>query len=88
MQGASIEDFRATLVVIGGDAIGNKEQLYTYWNNLDPKFDDRDRESILHIVKREDGAFYLEIGNIQHRGPLEELEQKLFEWAASEGYFQ
>ena len=88
MQSVSIEDFRSTLAVIGGDAIGNKEQLYTYWNNLDPKFDDRDRECVLHIVKREDGIFYLEIGNIQHRGSLEELEQKLFEWAASEGYFQ
>jgi hypothetical protein len=87
MQAVSLKEFRATLVIVGGETIGNKEELYTYWNNREPKFDDRDRESILHIVRKEDGSFYLEIGNMVYLGSLDELEERLFIWAADEGFF-
>jgi len=86
MQTVSIDQFRATLKV-SHDTVGDEqEEVYTYWNNQLVSATYCNREEVLHIAKRLDGSFYLEIGNILHSGSLSLLEEKLFEWAMDEGW--
>lgn len=87
MPEISIDEFRASLKVSSDEALGCGEQVYSYWNNQSASPAHCDREEVLHVMREADGSFYLEIGNILHRGPLAELEEKLFEWARDEGWF-
>ncbi|MCP9877997.1 hypothetical protein KBZ17_15455 [Cyanobium sp. A2C-AMD] len=87
MSEVSIDEFRATLKVSSGEPLSRGEEVYSYWNNQSADPICFDPEEGLHIVRRTDGSFYLEIGNILHQGPLAELEEKLFEWAGDEGWF-
>jgi hypothetical protein len=82
----SIEDFRSSLVVISSQPGSLKNEIYTYWNNHYLADWPRNAEEILHIVQEADELFYLEIGNLVHRGSLRELEQILYEWAMDEGW--
>jgi hypothetical protein len=83
----SIDKFRATLNVSSGEPVSRAEEVYSYWNTKSADPICFDPEDGLHIMRRTNGSFYLEIGNILHQGPLAELEEKLFEWARDEGWF-
>lgn len=62
------------------------EDVYSYWNNKSLDSTCYGLEEVLHIRRKADGSFYLEIGNILYHGSLAELEEKLFEWARDEGW--
>lgn len=87
MSDISIGEFRATLKVSRGDMDVGGEEIYSYWNNQSADRTHFDLEEVLHITRKTDGSFYLEIGNLLHHGTLEELEEILFEWAQDEGWF-
>jgi len=82
----SIADFRETLKILKGDLGDYSEDIYSYWNNKSIDSANPRPEEVLHIRKKSDGSFYLEIGNMLHHGSLAELEEKLFEWARDEGW--
>lgn len=86
MATASLEEFKATLRLTWDDPSTDGERVFSYWNNqrVTPSF--CDREEVLHICRRSDGTFYLEIANLVHEGPLEELELILYRWAEDEGW--
>lgn len=86
MAAASLADFRATLKVTWIDPDGRGEKVFSYWNNQSVTHELCDREEVLHLVRRADGAFYLQIANQLQEGPLEELEEALYEWARDEGW--
>ena len=86
MSNVSIADFRETLKIGKSGLAGCSEDVYTYWNNKSIDSASPALEEVLHIRRKDDGSFYLEIGNILHRGSLAELEEKLFEWARDEGW--
>lgn len=86
MVSASVEEFRATLRLTWDDPSTNGERIFSYWNNQSVTSSSCDREEVLHICRRTDGSFYLEIANLVHEGPLEQLEDTLYRWAADEGW--
>lgn len=83
---ASIAEFRATLRLTWSPPDCHGEKVFSYWNNDAVTSDACDREEVLHIIRAEDGAFRLEIANLQHSGSLEELEGILYAWALDEGW--
>ena len=83
----SLAEFRATLRLTWADSEGRGEKVFSYWNNESVTHDLCDREEVLHIVRRPDGSFYLQIANQLREGALEGLEEALFEWARDEGWF-
>lgn len=86
MAPASIEDFRATLKLTWDDPTAMGERVFSYWNNQSVTSSSCDREEVLHISRRKDGAFLLEIANCTYEGTLEELEMTLYSWALDEGW--
>lgn len=87
MEDISIHDFRATLRIMVDTTQEPAEEIYSYWNNENVSLHQCDREEVLHITRKLDGSFYLEIGNIVYQGDLPTLEEKLFAWAGGEGFF-
>jgi hypothetical protein len=87
MTGVTLSQFRATLRLTWVDTEGRGEKVFSYWNNESVTHDLCNREEVLHIVRRSDGSFYLQIANQHQEGGLEELEEALFEWARDEGWF-
>jgi hypothetical protein len=87
MSPVTFKKFRATLRLSCIDSEGHGEKVFSYWNNESVTYDMCNREEVLHIVRRTDGSFYLQIGNQLHEGQLDELERALFEWAQDEGWF-
>jgi hypothetical protein len=87
MVPVTLNDFRATLRLSWGHPEGHGEKIFSYWNNESVTNDMCNREEVLHIVRRPDSTFYLQIGNQLQEGQLEELERALFEWALDEGWF-
>jgi hypothetical protein len=87
MTAVTLSQFRATLRLTWVDAEGRGEKVFSYWNNESVTHDLCNREEVLHIVRRFDGSFYLQIANQLQEGGLEELEAALFEWAQDEGWF-
>lgn len=61
--------------------------MFSYWNNSEVTHLQCDREEVLHIARRPNGSFYLQIANQIYEGTLEELEKILFDWAREEGWF-
>lgn len=88
MAVASLSEFRATLRLTWVDAEGRGEKVFSYWNNESVTQELCDREEVLHIVRRPDGTFYLQIANLVQDGTLEELEEALYTWAMDEGWFK
>jgi hypothetical protein len=86
MAAVTLSQFRATLRLTWVDAEGREEKVFSYWNNESVTHDVCNREEALHIVRRLDGSFYLQIANIVQEGSLEELEEALYEWANDEGW--
>jgi len=80
----SIDDFRSTLRVITPGGETDHETIYTYWNNSD---EDLGQEEILHLKRRNDGGYHLEIANVLYEGSHQELEEVLYQWALDEGWF-
>lgn len=83
----SLEEFRSTLRFIQDPTTDRNEVVLGYWNNDITTEGELPREELLHIVRACDGSYYLEIANVLHTGSLPELERILFDWAASEGFF-
>ena len=88
MSAVSLSEFRATLRLTWIDAEGRGEKVFSYWNNEAVTRESCDREEVLHIVRRHDGTFYLQIANLVQEGTLEELEAALHAWALDEGWFE
>ena len=86
MNQVSLAEFRSTLKLTWVASDGTGEKIFSYWNNESVTSDVCDREEVLHLVRRADGSFYLQIANTLQEGTLEELEQELYEWAANEGW--
>ncbi len=86
MAAVTLSQFRATLRLTWVDTEGRGEKVFSYWNNESVTHDLCNREEVLHIVRRPDGSFYLQIANQLQEGGLEELEEALFEWAQAEGW--
>lgn len=82
----SLSEFRATLRLTWVDAEGRGEKVFSYWNNEAVTHDMCNREEVLHIIRRFDGSFYLQIANQLLEGGIEELEAALFAWALDEGW--
>lgn len=87
MAPVTLAQFRATIRLTWLDAEGHGEKVFSYWNNESVTHDLCNREEVLHIVRRPDSTFYLQIANQLQEGELEELEASLFEWALGEGWF-
>ena len=88
MAAVSLSEFRATLRLTWVDAEGRGEKVFSYWNNESVTHESCDREEVLHIVRRHDGTFYLQIANLVQDGTLERLEEMLYTWAMDEGWFK
>jgi hypothetical protein len=85
MAEITLNEFRATLRLTWVDPEGRDEKIFSYWNNEFVTHEACDREAVLHIIRRTDGIFYLEIANLLHEGTLDELEEALYSWALDEG---
>ena len=85
MAEITLAKFRATIRLTWVDPAGLGEKIFSYWNNELVTHDVCDRGEVLHIVRRSDGSFYLEIANLLHEGSLDVLEETLFSWAFDEG---
>jgi hypothetical protein len=88
MAASSLSEFRATLRLTWVDAEGLGEKVFSYWNNESVTQELCDKEEVLHIVRRSDGTFYLQIANLVQDGTLEELEEVLYGWALDEGWLE
>jgi hypothetical protein len=86
MAPVTLAQFRATLRLTWIDAEGREEKVFSYWNNESVTHDLCNREEVLHIVRRSDGSFYLQIANQLQEATLEELEENLYAWALDEGW--
>lgn len=86
MAAVTLIEFRATLRLTWVDADGRGEKVFSYWNNESVTSRLCVREDVLHLIRRANGSFYLEIANIIQEGSLEELEEALYEWARAEGW--
>lgn len=82
----TLADFRATLRLTWADPESPGERMFSYWNNEAVTPESCDRTEVMHIARTSHGDFYLEIANILHAGPLEELEEILYQWACDEGW--
>lgn len=82
----SIGEFRSSLRLTweSPDTLG--ELIFSYWNNHSVTSFFCDTEEVLHITRRRDGSFHLQIANLAHTGTLEELEEILYGWALDEGW--
>lgn len=85
MARPSISDFRATCKIFEDKKIYASGRIYSYWNNRDTSCL-ASLEEMLHIKERLGESYVLEIGNITYKGTISELEEKLYEWAAEEGW--
>lgn len=83
----TLAEFLATLRLTWADPDSPGERVFSYWNNQAVTPEACDRTEVLHITRRSDGSFYLEIANNLHTGTLEELERVLYDWAGDEGWF-
>lgn len=88
MGKASLAQFRASLEVVHQQGEGHKEIVFVYWHRERVNDSSPLHEDSLRIMRRSNGLFYLEIGNIVHEGDLSELEEILFEWARDEGWLE
>jgi hypothetical protein len=86
MTDASLPQFRASLQVSLLQGKCPEELAFVYWNRESLSKDSLLPDDALHIIRRSNGSFYLEIGNILHEGDLPMLEEILFEWARDEGW--
>ncbi len=86
MAAVTLSEFRATLRLTQVDDEGRGEKVFSYWNNESVTSKLCPREDVLHLIRRANGSFYLEIANIVQEGSLEELEEALYEWASDEGW--
>jgi hypothetical protein len=86
MEKASLCQFRASLQVAHQQGERHKEIAFVYWHSKRVNDSSPLHEDSLRIMRRSNGCFYLEIGNIVHEGELSELEEILFEWARDEGW--
>lgn len=82
----TLTQFRATLRLTWVDDESRGEKVFSYWNNESVTHEVCNREEVLHIIRRFDGSFHLQIANIVQEGSLEELEEALYEWASDEGW--
>ena len=85
MTRPSIADFRATLKIVKNRDVYPSGRIYSYWNNRDSSRLNS-LEEVLHIKEQLDGSFILEIGNTSFKGAVADLEERLYEWAADEGW--
>ena len=88
MAAVTLSQFRATLRLAWVDAEGRGEKVFSYWNHESVTHDLCNREEVLHIVRRSDGSFYLQVANLVQEGTLEELEEVLYGWALDEGWLE
>jgi hypothetical protein len=86
MPDPSLPQFRASLQVSLPQGKCPEELAFVYWNREPLCRKSLLPDDALHIIRRSDGSFYLEIGNILHEGDLSVLEEILFEWARDEGW--
>lgn len=82
----SIEEFRSSLRLTWESPDNPGELIFSYWNNASATSSSCDAEEVLHINRRRDGSFHLQIANLVHTGTLEELEEILYDWALDEGW--
>ena len=87
MAGVSLDQFRFSLQVIHLQGEKHHELAFVYWNSKRLSSPSTLQDDILVIMRRFDGSFYLEIGNLVHVDTLNALEEKLFAWAVDEGWF-
>lgn len=87
MKMVTLNQFRSTLRLTWEDSDAQGEKVFSYWNNDSVTCDQCNREEVLHIVRRPNSSFYLQIANQLYEGRLDELEEVLFEWARGEGWF-
>jgi len=88
LMAATLKAFRATLKLTWEDQSLDGDKIFSYWNNWATTSNQCDMEEVLHIIRRIDGTFYLQIANQLYEGKLEELEEILFEWARCEGWLK
>lgn len=81
-----IEEFRSSLRLTWESPDAPGELIFSYWNNASVTSSFCDTEETLHISRRMDGSFQLQIANLVHTGTLEELEEILYGWALDEGW--
>jgi len=82
----SIEGFRSSLRLTWESPDTPGELILSYWSNASATSSFCDTEETLHISRRRDGSFQLQIANLVHTGTLEELEEILYGWALDEGW--
>jgi hypothetical protein len=87
MAEASLPQFRFSLQVVHLQGESSEELAFTYWNSKRLNNSSALQDDLLVIMRRLDGSFYLEIGNIYHEGELSDLEIILYNWALGEGFF-
>jgi hypothetical protein len=80
----SFEQFQSSMTVIEDTAQPGSEKLLCYGGCVNQLGLDFNAEETLYIVSREDGTFYLQIGNMEYASNLLELEHILYKWAVSE----
>lgn len=85
MGHASLAQFRASLQV-SHQLVNNIEKAFIYWNKAPLSRQIELPEDTLRIMRRQNGSFYLEIGNLIHEGELTALEDALYDWARDEGW--
>ncbi len=83
---ATLEAFRSTLKLTWEDASTDRSKIFSYWNNAATTSRQCDLEEVLHIKRRPNGTFFLQIANLLHEGSLERLEEILYRWALDEGH--
>jgi hypothetical protein len=85
MSHVSLAQFRASLQV-GHQLVDEIEKAFVYWSKAPIDRNAELTEDALRIMRRPNGSFYLEIGNLIHEGELSALEETLFNWARDEGW--
>ena len=88
MAEISLDQFRFSLQVIHLQGERSEELAFVYWNSKRLNSPSMLQDDVLTIIRRFDGSFYLEIGNMQHVGELFALEKILFDWALEEGWLE
>jgi hypothetical protein len=83
---ATLNAFRATLKLTWDDPYLDGDKIFSYWNNSAVTSSQCDMGEVLHITRRADGSFCLQIANLLHEGTLEALEKTLYSWALDEGW--
>lgn len=85
---ATLKAFRATLKLTWEGPSLNGDKIFSYLNNAAVTSSQCDIEEVLHIKRRADGSFVLQIANLLHEGSLEALEEILYNWALDEGWIE